>query len=85
LEDVADKLYTLRGFTGLRQRENLPISLGWRIEDDIIRAILAGFEDWNELRDAVKNHCPCRDSAIIIATWAEDIFPVDVGGKPSHC
>jgi hypothetical protein len=85
LEDVADKLYTLRGFTGLRQRENLAIALDWSIEDDIIRTILASFEDWNELRDAVKKYCPCRDSAIIIATWAADILPLDIGGKTSFC
>ena len=80
LKDVADKLYALRGFTGWRKRENLGVALGCRIEDDIIRTILATFEDWNELRDAVKKYCPCRDSAIIIATWAADILPLDIDG-----
>lgn len=81
LQGIAAKLYTLRGFIGLRQRENSAIALGCRIEDDIIRRILESFESWNELRDAVKQFCPFRDSAMLIATWASQIFPFDIRGE----
>ena len=84
LHGRADKIYTLRGFIGLMQRENLAMALGWRIEDEIIRNLLASFESWHDLRDAVQKFCPFPESARLIATeWAAQVFALDADGKLS--
>jgi len=84
LQGRADKIYTLRGFIGLRQRENMATALGWRIEDEIIRTLLASFESWHELRDAVQKFCPFPESARLIATdWAAEVFALDADSKLS--
>lgn len=75
LRRAADKIYTLRGFIGLRQREERDIVLGNEIEDDMIRSILITFEDLTELRDAVFDYCPCEDNAhIIITIWGKHLL-----------
>jgi len=86
LHGRADKIYTLRGFIGLMQRENLAMTLGWRIEHEIIRNLLASFESWHDLRDAVQKFCPFPESARLITTeWAAEVFAPDADGKLSAC
>jgi len=82
LRRTADKIYTLRGFIGLRRREELELELGWeKTEDDIIRNILYSFSSAEDLKDAVSRFCPFAESAeIIINVWAPTIFPENIKG-----
>ena len=82
LRRTADKIYTLRGFVGLRRREELELELGWeKTEDDIIRNILYSFSSVEDLKDAVSKFCPFAESAeIIINVWAPTIFPENITG-----
>ena len=65
LRESADKIYALRGFIGLRRRENRTLELSnckerndWSIEDDIIRHILIRFGNLERLKEAVCKYCP---------------------------
>ena len=75
LRRAADKIYILRGFIGLRQRENMELELGSDIQDDIIRNVLFSFGTLEKLLDAVWKHCPFAENADIITNvWASTIF-----------
>lgn len=85
LRRASDKIYTLRGFIGLRQRERLVLELGRSgVEDDIIRNVLFSFGSVENLKDAVCKFCPFAESAQIITnTWAPTIFPENIEGSIS--
>ena len=78
LRRIPDKIYTLRGFIGLRQRHNRAFRLGDEIEDEMIRNILLTFGSFEQLRKAVADYCPCKESAdTITKVWACGIFGDD--------
>lgn len=75
LRRTADKIYALRGFIALRRREERQLELGREVEDDIIRHILYAFGSLGKLREAVRNYCPLRENAEVLAyTWAPCVF-----------
>ena len=80
LRGASDKIYILRGFIGLRLREDLELELGWeKLEDDIIRNVLSSFGSIEDLKDAVCKFCPFAESAEIITNiWAPTIFPENI-------
>jgi hypothetical protein len=86
LRSAADKIYTLRGFIGLRRREERDLELGWSsIEDEIIRIVLFSFGSYEKLCTAVWKHCPLKENAEIIRDiWGPAVFIEDIQGKPGH-
>jgi hypothetical protein len=80
LRRASDKIYSLRGFIGLRRREDLELELGWKeVEDDIIRNVLLSFGSIKELKEAVCKFCSFAESAdIIMNIWAPTIFPENI-------
>jgi hypothetical protein len=82
LRRAADKIYTLRGFIGLRRREEGDLELGWSsIEDEIIRLVLLSFGSYEKLCTAVWKYCPLRENAEIIRDiWAANVFIRDIQG-----
>jgi hypothetical protein len=75
LRHLPDKIYSLRGFIGFRQRGNREMPLGDKVEDEIIRTIILTFVDIRNLRDAVEEYCPCELSAnIIMKVWGKAVF-----------
>lgn len=75
LRDAADKIYTLRGFIGLRRRQDMDLELGLEIEDDIIRNVLFSFGSSEKLHQAVGKYCPFAENAEIITNvWATTVF-----------
>lgn len=80
LRRASDKIYSLRGFIGLRRREDLDLELGWKeVEDDIIRNVLLSFGSIEELKEAVCKFCSFAESAdIIMNIWAPTIFPENI-------
>ena len=75
LRRTADKIYTLRGFIGLRKREERSLELGRGTEDEIIRNVLVGFEGLEKLRSAVGKYCPFSENAGIISDfWGAKVF-----------
>jgi len=75
LRSADEKIYVLRGFIGLRGREERAIKLSYSIEDEIIRIVLRTFKSLVQLRDAVIEFCPSRDSANVIANlWGPEVF-----------
>jgi hypothetical protein len=84
LRGTADKIYVLRGFIGLRRREERKLELRWDIEDNIIRNVLCSFGSHEKLRAAVSKHCPFSENAEIINNmWASKVFSQDVKGTVS--
>jgi len=80
LRDTADKIYTLRGFIGLRRRQDMDLELGLEIEDDIIRNVLFSFGSSEKLHEAVEKYCPFAENAEIITNvWATTIFQDNKG------
>lgn len=70
LRRAADRIYTLRGFIGLRKREGRSLELGWEVEDEIIQHVLSGFASFENLRAAVEKNCPFPEHAgIIVDHW----------------
>ena len=83
LRRTADKIYALRGFIGLRHRENKELELGRSIEDVIIRHILLSFGLYEKLRQAVWKFCPFSESAeVITELWAPAVL---VENSESRC
>jgi hypothetical protein len=82
LRRAADKIYTLRGFIGLRRREEGDLELGLSsIEDEIIRHVLFSFGSFEKLCTAVRKYCPLRENAEIIRDiWAASVFIQDIQG-----
>jgi len=75
LRHIPDKVYSLRGFVGLRQREKREMALGHKIEDEMIRNIISTFESSEELHEAVEEYCPYEPSAdVILTVWAREVF-----------
>lgn len=82
LRDAADKIYTLRGFIGLRRRQDTDLELGLEIEDEIIRNVLFSFGSSEKLHEAVEKYCPFAENAEIITNvWATTIFG-NINGIP---
>ena len=81
LRREADRIYALRGFIGLRQREGRTLNLGRGIEDKIIRQILYSFETIEKLRMAVLKFCPSTENAQTMNDdWGRDVFQVEDSG-----
>ena len=84
LRKTADKMYTLRGFLGLRRRECRGLELRWGIEDEIIRCVLTSFGSLQKLKAAVWKYCPNSENAeVIIQLWAPEVFDVIDSGISS--
>jgi hypothetical protein len=72
---TAQKIYALRGFVGLRKREEQTVELGYGVEDDIIKTILRTFKSLAQLRSAVVEYCPCAENAeVITELWAPAVL-----------
>lgn len=75
LRKTGDKMYTLRGFLGLRRRECKRLELRWEIEDEIIRCVLTSFGSLEKLKAAVWKYCPNTENAeVITQLWAPEVF-----------
>jgi hypothetical protein len=81
LRRTADKIYTLRGFIGLRRREDRTLTLGWSMEDNLIRLILYSFGTADKLEAAVWKYCPSVETAEAInELWGPEILvPMETG------
>jgi hypothetical protein len=82
----ADRIYTLRGFIGLRQRESRTLVLGLDVEDEIIRRILFSFRTMEDLCDSVRQFCPSVENADTINdVWGPAVFDaIDQGSAQCH-
>jgi hypothetical protein len=81
LRKAADKMYTLRGFLGLRRREGRDLALRWDIEDEIIRCVLTSFGSSEKLQSAVWKYCPNTENAeAITQLWGPEVFNADDSG-----
>jgi hypothetical protein len=83
LRRSSDKVYVLRGFIGLRQRECRVTELGVDVEDEIIRIVLCMFGSLGKLQDAVKKYCSFQESAaVLLSVWAPVVFGASAQGFP---
>jgi len=81
LQKTADKMYTLRGFLGLRRRECRQLELKSGIEDEIIRCVLSSFGSTEKLQAAVWKYCPNTENAeTITQLWAPEVFHTEDTG-----
>ena len=75
LRRTPDKIYVLRGFIGLRRRENRALEIGLELEDEIIRTILRSFGSLEKLCTATETYCPLRANANTITDrWGPSVF-----------
>ena len=75
LRRTADKIYVLRGFIGLRRRENRSLGLSTEVEDEIIRRVLTSFGSLEKLRAATESYCPLRGNAKVVTDlWGPSVF-----------
>jgi len=83
LRKTADKIYTLRGFLGLRRRESRDLELRCAVEDEIIRRVLTSFGSSESLHAAVRRFCPNSENAeTITQLWAPEVFDIQGDGTP---
>jgi len=81
LRRTADKIYVLRGFIGLRRRENRGLELHSEVEDEIIRGILRSFGSLEKLCNATESYCPLRGNAkVVTEIWGPSVFNGDEDG-----
>jgi hypothetical protein len=85
LRKTADKIYTLRGFLGLRRREARDLELRCAVEDEIIRRVLTSFGSSQSLHAAVRRFCPNSENAeAITQLWAPEVFDTQDDGMSSR-